>query len=69
MRIKEGEIMGGREDSGENCSDCMLMLFCVLQRDMFLHHIKAVLNPGLTKERKTKRALVVFNAVCFFICQ
>lgn len=37
-------------------------------RETFLHHIKAVLNPGLSREGKTERALVVLICiVCFLI--
>lgn len=60
--------MGGEMNRGENSSDCMSMLVCTsLQRGMFLHRIKEVLNPGLSTGGKTKSDPVLICAVCFLV--
>lgn len=63
----KGEIMGGKRKV-ENCCDCMLMVsLCVPHRHIFLHHIKAVLNPRLTREGGTDRSLIVLIFVYYLI--
>lgn len=60
--------MGGETNRGENCSDSMSMLACSsLWRGMFLHHIKEVVNPGLSIEGRTKRAAALICVVCFLV--